>query len=63
MNHIKHRVHIEQDEGGIFVAEAPALPRCIAQGQNRKGLLSNAREAIGVRAKSTGHIAKENRSC
>ena len=49
MNHIKYRVHIEQDEDGIFVAEVPAFPRCVSQGQTRRDALSNAREAIGSR--------------
>ncbi len=29
---MKYRVLIEQDEGGVFVAEVPALPGCLSQG-------------------------------
>jgi predicted RNase H-like HicB family nuclease len=48
MSHIKYRVHIEQDEDGIFVAQVPALPGCVSQGQTRKDALSNAHEAIAL---------------
>ena len=48
MSHIKYRVHIEQDEDGIFVAEVPALPGCVSQGQTRKDALLNAHEAIAL---------------
>jgi predicted RNase H-like HicB family nuclease len=37
---------IEQDEGGIFVAECPALPGCISQGRTRKEALENIQDAI-----------------
>ena len=46
MSNIKFRVHIEQDEDGIFVAEVPALPGCISQGSTRKEALENAQEAM-----------------
>lgn len=45
---MKYRVLIEQDEDGVFVAEAPSLPGCISQGQTRAEALANIREAIGV---------------
>ena len=48
MSHIKYRLHIEQDEDGIFVAELPALPGNVSQGQTRKDALSNAHEAIAL---------------
>jgi antitoxin HicB len=37
---------IQQDEDGVFVAEAPSLPGCIAQGHSRKEAVFNIREAI-----------------
>jgi predicted RNase H-like HicB family nuclease len=37
---------IEQDEDGFFVAEVPALPGCISQGDTREEALANIREAI-----------------
>jgi predicted RNase H-like HicB family nuclease len=43
---MKYRVLIEQDEDGLYVAEVPALPGCISQGQTREGALENIREAI-----------------
>lgn len=45
---MKYRVFIEQDEDGIFVAEVPALPGCISQGNSRKKALQNIQEAITV---------------
>jgi predicted RNase H-like HicB family nuclease len=43
---MKYRVLIEQDEDGIYVAEVPALPGCISQGQTREEAIENIREAI-----------------
>jgi antitoxin HicB len=45
---MKYRVMIEQDEDGVYVAQAPALPGCIAQGATRVEALNNAREAIAA---------------
>ena len=45
---MKYRVLIEQDEDGIFVAEVPALPGCISQGNTRKEVLRNIQEAISA---------------
>ncbi len=44
---IKLRVHIEQDEDGIFVAECHTLPGCISQGKTRGEALTNIKDAIG----------------
>ena len=43
---MKYRVLIEQDEDGFFVAEVPALPGCVSQGETRQEALDNIREAI-----------------
>jgi predicted RNase H-like HicB family nuclease len=43
---MKFRVRIEQDEDGVHVAEAPALPGCISQGKTRSEALKNIEEAI-----------------
>ncbi len=43
---MKYGVIIEQDEGGIFVAEVPALPGCISQGSTRSEASTNIKEAI-----------------
>ena len=45
---MKYRVLIQQDEDGVFVAEVPALPGCISQGNSRDEALTNIREAITV---------------
>lgn len=45
MNHIKSRVHIEQDEDGVFVAEVPTLPGCVSQGTTRNEALVHVQEA------------------
>jgi antitoxin HicB len=43
---MKYRVNITQDEDGVFVAEVPALPGCISQGETRAAAVENIREAI-----------------
>ena len=43
---MKYRVLITEDEDGGFVAEVPALPGCISQGDTREETLANIREAI-----------------
>ena len=40
------RVVIEQDEDGFYVAEVPAMPGCLSQGQTREEAIANIREAI-----------------
>jgi predicted RNase H-like HicB family nuclease len=45
---MKYRVLIEQDEDGIFVAQVPALPGCLSQGQTRQEATNNIKEAITV---------------
>lgn len=43
---MRYRVLIEQDEDGVYVAEAPALPGCISQGRTRAEALDAIQEAI-----------------
>lgn len=43
---MQFRVIIEQDEDGIYVAEAPALPGCVSQGATRSEAVLNIKEAI-----------------
>ena len=45
---MKYRVLIEPDEDGVFVAEVPALPGCISQGQTREEAIRNIKEAIAL---------------
>ena len=42
---VKFRVTIEPDEDGIFVAQCPALPGCVSQGDTREEALKNIEEA------------------
>jgi len=43
---MKFRVVIAQDEDGVFIAQCPALPGCVSQGQTRKEAEANIKEAI-----------------
>ncbi len=43
---MKYRMIVEQDEGGVFVVEVPALPDRITQGVARKEAPKNNQEAI-----------------
>lgn len=43
---MRYRVIIEQDEDGVFIAECPALPGCISQGETRREALQNIADAI-----------------
>jgi len=45
---MKYRVLIEPDEDGVFVAEVPALPGCVSQGQAREQAVENIKEAIAL---------------
>ena len=43
---MKFRVVIVQDEDGVFIAQCPALPGCVSQGQTRKEAEANIKEAV-----------------
>ena len=43
---MKFRIHIEQDEGGVFVATCPTLPGCVSQGVTREEARRNIADAI-----------------
>lgn len=43
---MKYRILIEQDEGGMFIAECPALPGCVSQGKTRREALANIKDAL-----------------
>ena len=45
---MRYRVHIQQDEDGIFVAEVPSLPGCLSQGRTREEAVANVREAMAA---------------
>ena len=43
---MKLPVTLERDESGMIVAECPAIPGCVSQGQTEEEALANIREAI-----------------
>ena len=43
---MKYRIHIAQDEDGMFIAECPSLPGCISQGVTRSDSIVHIQEAI-----------------
>ena len=43
---LKIKAVIYEDETGGFVAEVPALPGCVTQGDTREELLASLREAV-----------------
>ena len=49
---MKYRVLIEPDEDGVFVANVPSLPGCVADGQTRAQALANVKDAIALYVES-----------
>jgi predicted RNase H-like HicB family nuclease len=45
-NPMRYTVVLEQEEDGGYVANVPALPGCVSQGDNRTKALNNIREAV-----------------
>ncbi len=43
---MKLHVVIEKDEAGYYVAEVPALPGCLSQGETYEEAIANIKEAI-----------------
>jgi predicted RNase H-like HicB family nuclease len=43
---MKFTVTIDRDESGTWVAECPAIPGCVSQGDSKAAVLKNIREAI-----------------
>lgn len=43
---MKFQVTIDRDEDGVWVAECPAIPGCVSQGDTKTEALKNVREAI-----------------
>ena len=42
------QVIIEQDEGGVFIAECPALQGCYAQGKTYEEAIENIKDVIAM---------------
>lgn len=45
---MKLLVTLDRDESGMIVAECPAIPGCVSQGETEDEALANIREAIQV---------------
>lgn len=43
---MKFTVTIDRDETGMWIAECPAIPGCVSQGETKAEALKNVREAI-----------------
>ena len=43
---MKYVVTLAQDEDGIWIAECPALPGCVSQGETKRNALENIADAI-----------------
>ena len=43
---MKLHVTIERDEAGYYVAEVPALPGCLSQGETYEEAIANIKEAV-----------------
>jgi len=45
---MKFLTKLEQDEDGVWIAECPAIPGCVSQGETREEAITNVREAIAL---------------
>ena len=45
---MKFNITIDRDEDGIWIAECPAIPGCVSQGQTKDDALANISEAIAL---------------
>ena len=43
---MKSIVNLDRDETGMTVAECPAIPGCVSQGETEAEAMANTREAI-----------------
>jgi len=43
---MKFFVTVDRDEDGVWIAECPAIPGCVSQGDTREEALANVQEAI-----------------
>lgn len=44
---MKLLITIYRDEDGVFIAECPAIPGCVSQGDTEEDAVANVRLAIG----------------
>ncbi len=45
---MKFIVTIDRDEDGVWIAECPAIPGCVSQGDTREEALASDKEAIAA---------------
>lgn len=45
---MKFFVTVDRDEDGVWIAECPAIPGCVSQGETREVALANVEEAIAL---------------
>lgn len=45
---MKFHVTLDRDEDGAWVAECPAIPGCVSQGETKQEALANVQEAIAL---------------
>jgi predicted RNase H-like HicB family nuclease len=43
---MRFQVTVDRDEDGVWIAECPAIPGCVSQGDTKSEALANVREAI-----------------
>jgi predicted RNase H-like HicB family nuclease len=43
---VKFLVTLTRDEDGVWIAECPAIPGCVSQGETQEESLANVRDAI-----------------
>jgi predicted RNase H-like HicB family nuclease len=43
---MKFYVTIDRDEDGVWIAECPAIPGCVSQGDTKEEAMANIQEAI-----------------
>lgn len=43
---MKFQVTVDRDEDGVWIAECPAIPGCVSQGDTKANALKNIQEAI-----------------
>ena len=45
---MKMTVTIDRDEDGVWIAECPAIPGCVSQGETKEEAVANIQEAIAL---------------
>ena len=62
---MKFLVTVDRDEDGVWVAECPAIPGCVSQGDSREEAVASIRAAVVLcleaRAERGLPLAKETR--